>query len=56
MNITTKQLFITVAVELFGKSASFRPKGKESGKDVVVMQGFQAKTPIVSGSQIDEYQ
>jgi hypothetical protein len=43
-------------VELFGKSASFRLKGKESRKDVIVMQGFSAETPIVSGSLIDEYQ
>jgi hypothetical protein len=34
-NVANKKLFITVTAKLFGKSASFRLKGKKSGKDVV---------------------
>jgi hypothetical protein len=36
-NVATKKLFITVTAKLFGKSASFRSKGKKGGKDVIVM-------------------
>jgi hypothetical protein len=36
-DIATKKFVITVTLKLFGKSASFRSKGKKGGKDVVVM-------------------
>ncbi len=36
-NVATKKFVITVTSKLFGKSASFRSKGKKGRKDVVVM-------------------
>ncbi len=36
-NVATKKVVITVTSKLFGKSVSFRLKGKKGGKDVIVM-------------------
>ncbi len=35
--VATNKLFITVTAKLFGKSASFRSKGKKGRKDVIAM-------------------
>jgi hypothetical protein len=55
-NVATKKFVITVTSKLFGKSASFRSKGKKGRKDVVVVEGLQTESPILSGCSVNEYQ
>ena len=44
-----KQLLIAVTLELMGKSAGLISKGEKCGLNVIVLEGFKAKQPVVAG-------
>jgi hypothetical protein len=49
-----EQLLVAVTLELTGESAGLVPKGKKRGLNVVVLEGFKAKRPVVMGGAVDE--
>jgi hypothetical protein len=51
---TAKQLLVAVTSELTGKHAGLVSKGKKCGLNVVVLEGFKAKRPVVAGGAVDK--
>jgi hypothetical protein len=49
-----EQLLIAVTSELTGESTGLVPKGKKRGLNVVVLEGFKAKRPVVAGGAVNE--
>ncbi len=49
-----KQLLVAVTSKLMGESAGLVPKGEKRGLNLVVLEGFKAKCPVVAGGAVDE--
>ncbi len=49
-----KQLLIAVTSELTGESAGLISKGEKCGLNVIVLEGFKAKRPVVADGTVDE--
>ena len=49
-----KQLLVAVTLELTGESASLISKGKKCGLNVIVLEGFKAKRPVVAGGVVNK--
>jgi hypothetical protein len=52
--MATKQFLIAVTTKLLSKAPGLGPKCKESRDDVVVMQRFKTKTPIIPGCSVNK--
>jgi hypothetical protein len=49
-----KQLLVAVTLELTGESAGLVLKSKKCVLNVVVLEGFKAKRPVVAGGAVDK--
>ena len=54
--MTAKEFLVAVTAKLTGEVASLCAESHEGSNDVVVMEGLEAKSPIVSCSTIDKNQ
>ena len=51
---TAKQILVAVTLEVTGKSAGLISKGEKCGLNVIVLEGFKAKRPVVVGGVVDK--
>ncbi len=56
MHRTAKKLFVAVTLELMSKSTGLITEGHKACLDIILLERFEAKCPVVAGGAVNKYQ